>query len=218
LELIHPSYEILDCPEREALLKKIEKIGRIAYKSEDKITEDSASRFVKMIMKNNHLSVIEHENISIKFITSRDVSHELVRHRLISVVQESQRYINYNKKGIQFIIPDWLMISPGEYTKNSSLTFMTECDKVWLKLLLGSEETYNKFINLKWKPEQARDILPNATKTELIVTANIREWLYIFTLRTASDAFSKMKQIMIPLLQELKIKLPEFFEEIKIGE
>lgn len=216
--LIKPSYEIIDCPEREVVLKKIEKVGRTCYKSEEKITDDSASRFVRMLVKNRHEAMIEHESITVKFITNRSVSHELVRHRLASFGQESQRYVSYNKKGIQFVIPDWTkgVIAEGEY-KECPFDYFPDV-KIWFDSLLQAERNYNNLINLKWKPEQARDILPNATKTEIVVTANLREWRHIFQLRTTPQAFSQMRQVMIPLLQELQEKLPEIFEDINLDE
>jgi thymidylate synthase (FAD) len=215
--LVNPSYEILDIPERQKALKKIERIGRTCYASEDRISDDSASKFIKMLIQKNHGAMLEHESISVKFIINRSVANELVRHRICSFAQESQRYCAYNKKGLAFIIPDWITtLSPGEYTK-SSLPITSESSMLWLRTIMHDEEVYNTFLNLHhWKPEQARDILPNATKTEIVVTTNIREWRLIFQLRTAPDAFSQMRQVMKPLLAELKLQLPEFFDDICI--
>ncbi|MBD3404680.1 MAG: thymidylate synthase (FAD), partial [Candidatus Lokiarchaeota archaeon] len=115
MQLIKPSYEILSCPDA-SILKLIEMAGRVCYKSEDKITDDSAPKFCRMILSRQHESVIEHASMTVRFVVDRGFTHELVRHRLASFSQESTRYCNYSKKGIQFIIPPWLDIEPGNYS------------------------------------------------------------------------------------------------------
>ena len=99
--LTKPAVEIIDMDEYPAILKKIEKIGRVCYKSEDRITEDSAEKFIANILKRGHESVIEHETVTVKVTCDRGVTHEIVRHRVASYSQESTRYCNYSKDKFQ---------------------------------------------------------------------------------------------------------------------
>lgn len=208
--LIRPSFEILTKIDRTEILKSIEKYGRTCYKSESKITDESASKFVKSIIERGHLSVIEHASVTVKIICDRGVSHELVRHRLASYSQESTRYVNYNNKGLTFIIPPLSIIEPGEYNSdclgNDSLI-----DSYWYIAMSNTEIIYNKLIELGQKPEEARSVLPNSTKTEIIMTANLREWLHVFKMRCDTAAHPQMREIMIPLHDEFKKLLPEIF-------
>lgn len=201
MEIINPSYEILDELAQEKILKKIEACGRTAYKSEDKITQGSAERFVEAIIKRGHESVIEHVNLSIKFICDRGVTHELVRHRLVSYTQESTRYCNYANKGMTFINPPFFEKDSYEYV-------------LWEKRMMQVEKDYNVLINRGKTPQEARSILPNCLKTEIVATTNLREWRHILKLRTAPEAHPQMREIMIPLLEELKEKLPVIFDDI----
>jgi len=215
--LIKPYYEIITKVDHSMLLN-IERAGRVCYKSEDKITDGSAELLIKKIIKSGHESVLEHQSITVKFCVDRGVSHELVRHRLCSFSQESTRYVNYSKKGVYFIIPPWVDIEPGtydlsmKYPANISIT-----DMAWLYWMLNTEHHYNSCINLGWLPQQARSILPNSLKAELFMTANLREWRHIFKLRTAKSAHPQMREVMIPLLTELKQYYPCVFEDIGVN-
>jgi len=202
MEIINQSYEILDDINQEQILKKLELCGRTAYKSEDKITEDSANRFIKSLIDKGHESVIEHVSLSVKFITDRGVSHELVRHRLVSYTQESTRYCNYAKKGMIFIRPPFFVADTFEYI-------------LWQNRMRQVEEHYNKLIKEGFTPQQARCILPNCLKTEIVTTANLREWRHILKLRTSPEAHPQIRELMLPLLEELKEKLPVIFGDIK---
>ncbi|HAV10514.1 MAG TPA: FAD-dependent thymidylate synthase [Dehalococcoidia bacterium] len=202
MEILNPGYEIIDSLNYDAILKKIEQCGRVSYKSEDRITPDSAEKFVRNILKSGHESVIEHHSITIKFICDRGVSHELVRHRIASFTQESTRYVNYTKKRFAVIKPP-------------ASSFKDENDyEYWKATNLQCEKTYFSMIDSGHTPEQARMFLPTCLKTELVVTANLREWRHILQLRTARDAHPQMREIMIPLLAELTQRLPVFFEDI----
>jgi len=213
MKLIKPGYEILSEIDRETILKRIEIAGRTCYKSEKKITEESASKFVKGIVKAGHLSVIEHVNIIVKFICDRGVTHELVRHRLASYSQESTRYCNYSG-GVTFIIPLWLYddIPEGEYKKcpdNWGTPFTASM--LWFSSMLELEGLYIRLLKEGWKPQQARSVLPNSLKTEIVTTCNLREWKHIFNLRCSEKAHSQIREIMIPLREELKSILPEIY-------
>jgi thymidylate synthase (FAD) len=212
--LIKPSYEIITRIDRGAMLQRIEAAGRTCYKSEDKITADSASSFVKRIIKSGHESVIEHESISVRFIVDRGVSHELVRHRLAAFSQESTRYCDYQGDGICFIIPKWIYVDPGQWTETVDqwpYRILNEIDLAWVMAMLQAEYAYNKFRNLGWSPQLARIVLPNSLKTEIVMTANLREWRHVLKLRTSKAAHPQMREVMVPLLEELALQLPEIF-------
>jgi thymidylate synthase (FAD) len=190
----------------------LERIGRVCYKSENRITEDSATKFIKSIVARNHLSVIEHCVVTIRFITNRGVSHELVRHRIASFSQESTRFCNYNKQNhLEFIIPHWLDVKEGVFSYNDLIPGSLAHEQIFLYSLLMAEEAYNSLIIGGKKPEDARDILPIDVKTEIVVTANLREWLLICNLRTAKAAHPNMRQVMSMVLDALQSKYPEIF-------
>jgi len=205
MRIIEPIFIFESSINRDEILKHIEKSGRTAYKSEDKITEDSASEFVKMIMNREHLSVIEHSFITVRVICDRGVSHEIVRHRLASYTQESTRFCNYTKGKFGSEIT---VIKPCFWDENS------EEYKVWSDTIDYIENSYNKLIFLGVKPQEARSILPNSLKTEIVITMNLREWLHFFKLRTAKNAHPQMREIAIPLLKEFQKILPEIFNTI----
>ena len=199
------SYEILSEIDSEKMMKNIEIAGRTCYKSEDKITMDSATKFVEMIVKRGHLTVIEHEKLTVRFVFDRGISHEIVRHRLASFSQESTRYVNYtkDKQGSEISV-----IDIREHVKT------LEAYEVWLEAMDAAEKYYFKLIELGETPQIARSVLPNSTKTEIVVTANLREWCLILTQRIASAAHPQIREVMRPLLDELKTKLPAIFNSV----
>jgi len=218
MRLIKPSFEILTPIDRSQILKAIEVAGRTCYKSEDKITDDSASKFVEMIVGRGHLSVVEHQTVSVKFICDRGVSHELVRHRIASFSQESTRYCNYSKdkfdNQLTFIIPSWSKIEPGEGDQ-SNFGLHSHGEILWLNAMQNSQGIYNSLIQAKWSPQEARSVLPNSLKTEIVVTANLREWREIFRQRCSPAAHLQMRELMIPLRGEFQKILPEIFGDGK---
>lgn len=206
----------------EKILTNIEKAGRTCYKSENRITAESAEKFVANLIKSGHESVIEHESISVKFICDRGVSHELVRHRLASFSQESTRYCNYSKdkfdNQLTFIIPCWLDIQNGFETTTEDIRQMRGLNPLYWQFywsLAIAETSYIELLKGEWTPQQARSVLPNSLKTEIVVTANLREWRTIFKQRTSNAAHPQMRELMCPLLEELKQKLPVIFNDIK---
>jgi thymidylate synthase (FAD) len=214
MKLIKPSYQIVSVIDRESILKNIEAYGRTCYKSEYKITSDSAVKFVEMIIRLGHESVLEHEKITVRFICDRGVSHEIVRHRLASFSQESTRYCNYSKNDeLTFIIPNWIDLEDGDYSlvKVANIVNRDTPESYWMHAMHFSEADYFDLINKGWTPQQARTVLPNSLKTEIVVTANLREWRTIFKQRTSQAAHPQMREIMCPLLAELQILLPEIF-------
>lgn len=181
----------------------IELAGRTCYKSEDKITKDSAAAFVKRIIKSGHHSVIEHVNITVRFITNRGVTHELVRHRLASYSQESTRYVNYGGSDIAFVLPVWW----AESTDVARECFKRSCH--------DAEQEYNFLLECGWQPQQAREVLPNALKTEIVVTANVREWRHIFSLRTSKAAHPQIRALMKDALSGMRLAFPVVFDDIQ---
>ena len=220
MQLIKPSHEILFISPKP--LEIIEAAGRTCYKSEDKITEGSAEKFVRMIIKRGHLSVIEHASMRVRFICDRGVTHEIVRHRLAAYSQESTRYCNY-KGGVTFIIPPWIDWKPGEYKADRIYEMNQEefqnldpyvetADIMWLNFMEKAEGIYRRLLNKGWSPQQARSVLPNSLKTEIIMTANLREWMHVFKLRASKAAHPQMRELMCPLLEEVYTKIPVLFE------
>lgn len=235
MNLIHPSHVQLSSVPALELLQDIERAGRVCYKSEERITEVSAPAFVRSLISRGHESVLEHRSLSVHITCDRGVSHELVRHRLASYSQESTRYCNYAKKGLTFIIPPWCHgIEEGEYriqvdqdpSKLPTLEFrdrdddafqsvqILECNALWLCAMHEAESNYLGLLEQGWTPEQARSVLPNSLKTEVVMTANIREWRHVFTLRAAKAAHPQMKQIMRSMLSEFACRYPELFEDV----
>lgn len=228
MQLLKPSHEIKSVltyhlsddefarnPEDSLLL--LEEAGRTCYKSEEFMHRDSSKKFVKMILENGHESVLEHSALCVKFICDRGVTHELVRHRLIAFSQESTRYCNYAKKGITFVIPLWCTrIKPGVYVSPHPNPEWNEFDANWFRAMYDAETHYNYLSVLGWSPQQARTILPNSLKTEIVCTANFREWRHIFKLRTSPKAHPQMRELMIPFLTECKKLIPVVFDDIKV--
>jgi thymidylate synthase (FAD) len=205
MKIIESTFIIESSINGDEILKHLEKAGRTAYKSEDKITEDSSYKFVEKIMNHEHLSVIEHSFITVRVICDRGVSHEIVRHRLASYTQESTRYCNYaqGKFGNEITV-----IKPCFWDENS------EEYKIWAETIKHIENSYNKLIALGATPQEARSILPNSLKTEIVITMNLREWLHFFRLRTSPNAHSQMREIAVPLLKEFQKRIPVIFEGI----
>jgi len=213
--LIKPSVEILAWSAAD--LSLIETAGRACYKSEMSTDPVLRNSFIERLITRGHESVIEHSMLSVRFICDRGVSHELVRHRLASFSQESTRYCNY-KNGVTFIIPPWVDIEPGEYKGVSFLQNFDSAAYYWLEHMIHSETSYLDLLDEGNSPQQARGVLPNATKTELIMTANFREWRHIFKLRTAKAAHPQMRELTIPLLEEVKKLIPVIFDDILVEE
>jgi len=212
MKIIEPYYRILTPIDREMILKNIEYIGRVCYKSEDKITEDSATMFIRTIIKNGHEAVIEHISLTIKFICDRGISHEIVRHRLASYCQESTRYCNYSKDKFDNEI---VFIAPPFYNKDEDGVVLNNKSSYWSSAMSCAEHLYLSLLKNGATPQEARSVLPNSLKTEIVMTANLREWRHFLKLRTDKAAHPQMRQLTVPLLKELQEKLPEIFSDIK---
>ncbi len=202
MKVIKAYFVIEDQIDGERFLKSLEKYGRVCYKSESKITIDSAKKLISNILKNQHESVIEHEKVTVRVICDRGVTHEIVRHRIGSYSQESTRYCDYAKAGeILYIEPIFWTTDDPKYV-------------VWKKAMEYCEASYNELMKLGATPQEARSVLPNSLKTEIIITYNLREWRHFFRLRCSKKAHPQMREIALPLLEEFKKKVPIIFDDI----
>ena len=282
MKLIKPSFEIWEQPTGlEGVYKQIEKVGRVCYKSEDKITEDSAKPFVNRMIKSGHGAMLEHgtvylfcpteeyvdsngdvqyynplekyqnnnysalvdsnegiyvttnlrvlvengwmgdlqylceptefheKRITVHFVCDRGVSHEFVRHRVMSFAQESTRYCNYSKdkfdNQVTFVIPSWCN-SLIEGSEQKYFTFEINRDEVvFMDALQNAQNSYLSLLKLGWKPQEARAVLPNSLKTELVVTGFTSDWNHFFDLRargTTGAPHPQAKELAEPLMRE----------------
>lgn len=215
MKVIQPSYQIVPpegmslFPSGIEILERLELIGRTCYKSEDKITPGSALKFANMIVhERKHHSVIEHASMTVRFIFDRGVSHELVRHRLCAFSQESTRYCNYSKDKFGNEIT---VIEPCFWEESSILY------QFWKDACETAEANYFSLLKAGAKPQEARSVLPNSLKTEIVTTANLREWRHILTLRTGAPAHPQIRQVMVPLLAEVKERIPILFADLAAG-
>lgn len=218
MRLIKSYYKIEHGLNRADILKRLELFGRVCYKSEDRITDESAAKFVRLISEKRHLSIFDHAYVSVRFVVNRGFTHELVRHRLAAYSQESTRFCNYSKVKfgghVTFIIPPFLDVEPGIYDVNDYRVWEVGTDNgLWLDSMLQCENSYHKALERGWSPQEARGLLPIDLKTEIIMTANLTEWKHVFKLRASHAAHPQMREIMIPLLAEFSIELPEIFEK-----
>lgn len=208
MKIVKAGYEILT-PITGDELVMIERAGRTCYKSEDKITQDSAEKFVSNLIKKGDEAMLEHSYLMVKFICDRGISHELVCHRLAFFVQESTRYYNYasDKNGGEITF-----IKPFFFEEDARM------EAHWTAAMEVAEKIYLELINeFGATPQEARSVLPNSVKTEVIMTANYREWrhfLYLMAARATGPAHPQMEEITVPLLHELVNRIPVVFDDI----
>lgn len=207
MQIISPSVEILGNPDSRQMLRNMEAAGRVCYKSEANIKENTAGPFLRRLVQSGHESVIEHEKLSVKIICDRGVTHEIVRHRIASYSQESTRYCNYTKdkfgNELTFIKP--LFWDEGD-----------TCYTLWKEQMASIEKGYFALIEAGATPEEARSVLPNSLKTEIVVTMNMREWRHFFRLRGSKAAHPQIREIVRLLLPKFRELLPDLFEDIVV--
>lgn len=244
MKIIEQSYQLIDFPLESMILNRLELISRVCYKSEENIEiyytctkckknfksiyyanmsfpkescdecggilEDhgTSKRFVKALIKNKHDAMLEHYTLAVKFITDRGVSHEIVRHRLASYAQESTRYCNYSHDRFNREIT---VIRPAFWSDYSSVF------QDWKSAMRIAENHYFSILKNGGTPQEARTVLPNSLKTEIVMAANIREWRHFFKLRTASDAHPQMRALAIPLLNEYQKRYNAIFGDIIVN-
>lgn len=232
MRIVKPSYEIVYFePEKDILC--IERAARLCYKSESAIKDGSAEKIIRFLIEHEHEAMLEHSRLSVIFTVDRGVSHELVRHRLASFAQESTRYCNYSNdkfgNEITVVEPIFFKDIPEERKETIRNLMDGKIDTVpegfdiqeidkryanWYTDCELAESGYFKQLELGAAPQEARAVLPNSLKTEIMVTANYREWRKIFELRTAMDAHPEIRSIMISLLSEVQKKAPVIFYDI----
>jgi len=201
MKIVKPSVKLLwVTPDSE---KRIEEAGRTCYKSEDKITNDSARQFAEQMRNRGHHAMLEHSSASFRIITDRGITHEIVRHRLASYAQESTRYCNYGmdkfKNECSFIEP------PG---------LSQEQNFCWRKACGVAEEKYFDMLLMGCSPQIARSVLPNCLKTEIVMTTNFREWRHFITLRIAKTAHPQIRPLAQSILKTLFVSAPSVFMDL----
>lgn len=204
MKIIKPYTEILTEIDETAVMMHLERCGRVCYKSEERITLESAPQFIRQIIARGHESVLEHFSITVRFVCDRGVSHELVRHRIASFSQESTRYCNYGHEGEITVIEPYFFYEKDRETDAGD----------WVTACYVAEDLYLGLVRNGSTPQEARSVLPNSLKTEVIMTANLREWRHFFWLRTAAAAHPQMRELTIPLLGKMQNALPVVFEDI----
>ena len=205
MKIIKPDVQFITPIDGATILKRLEQCGRVCYKSEDRITEGSAEKFVAGIINRGHGAVLEHCSFTVKFICDRGVSHEIVRHRLASYCQESSRYCNYSKDGfggeITVIQPCYLATCGAGY-------------QMWKEACEAAETAYFNMLNFDCSPQEARAVLPNSLKTEVVMTANIREWRHFLKLRCSPAAHPQMREVALILLEKVHALIPVCFDDV----
>lgn len=200
MKIVKQSVELLwITPQAE---KQVEIAGRTCYKSEDRMTKDSAGEFCRRMVNSGHHAMIEHASASFRIITDRGVSHEIVRHRIASFAQESTRYCNYSadKFGGEITVVE----PPG----------LGENLWVWEAVCEEAEITYMSLLREGVSPQIARSVLPTCLKTEIVMTTNFREWRHFITLRRAKAAHPQIREIAEYVLSVLKIHAPNVFYDL----
>lgn len=208
MKIIEQGFSVSQVLNGFEILKQIEDAGRTCYKSEDLITDDSCVRFAEKLINNKHEAMLEHVSVTVRAVTDRGVSHEIVRHRIASYAQESTRYCNYSKgkfgNEITVIKPVFWADDSDEYC-------------LWHSGCLIAEEMYLKLLSYGASPQEARSVLPNSLKTEIVMTMNLREWRHFFELRalgTAGKPHPQMRALAISILNYFVTDIPIIFDDI----
>ncbi len=206
MKVLKPHIAIMEAEDYAKMKRKVELAGRTCYKSEENITEESADKLILSLLKRGHESVLEHASVTVRVICDRGVTHEIVRHRIASYSQESTRYCNYSKDKfggeITFIEPCFLEVGTKGY-------------ELWEKSCKESEKTYFEMIDYGMTPQEARSVLPNSLKTEIVMTLNMRSWRNFFKLRCAKDAHPQMREVANMIFECFKLNYPVFVSDLE---
>lgn len=243
MRIVRAGYSIID-PDiddpdaRVRICRLLERAGRVCYKSENRILDETGEKFVAKLIQNQHDAMLEHAKMTVIFTVDRGVSHELVRHRIASFAQESTRYCNYSKDkfGNEITVIEPVFFRDISEETKSTIHKMTDGDSItryevlkydsndivqqyihWYSACRKAEKNYFKMLENGSTPQEARDVLPTSLKTDIVMTANFREWRHIFRLRAAGvtgKPHPQMLEIMVPLLNECREKLPVLFSDI----
>ena len=217
MKIVEPSFEIMVCPTQEQIVSVLALAARNCYKSEGRSCYKDDLKLLKTCWDNRHYSIFEHVSLTIRFVSCRGFTHELVRHRLAVYSQESTRYCNYSagcfNNEITVLRPYWeedARSSADAWGKNTS-----EMLSLWFNHMQNTEKVYLRLIELGLPPQAARGVLPIDLKTEVVMTCNLREWHYIIGLRGLNPAaHPDMHRLMLPLLDELHIRVPIVFDDL----
>lgn len=216
MRTVEAHVEFINPPEYAVVLNTIERVGRTCYKSEDKMTEDSAEGFVRRLIQRGHEAMIEHGSVTLCFINDRGISHEEVRHRIASFGQESTRYCNYSKDKFDGEVT-YIDIERGMELDAtvSKLPYEVKLAIIheWMVACLDAERHYLRMLELGATPQIARSVLNTSTKTEICITMNFREWRHFIRLRNDTAAHPQMREVAQQALDMLYEKYPVFFEE-----
>ena len=184
--------------------KLIENAGRTAYLSFGKQKEGSEKRFIRMLIKSGHLSVLEHAYATFRITGgSRAFTHQLVRHRLCAFTQQSQRFVD--ESSFHYIEPD-------------SIRSNREAHELFLRFIQNSRDIYSKLQELGVQNEDARFVLPNAIESQIVITTNFREWRHIIELRGSPEAQWEIKRMAIEVLRLLRNHAPTAFGDFEIND
>ena len=205
MKIINADVEFITPVDGATILKRLEQCGRVCYKSEAKITDTSAPAFVAGIIKRGHEAVLEHCSFTVKFICDRGVSHEIVRHRLAAYCQESTRYCNYSKD----VFGNEITVIRPSYMRPGMKDF-----QIWERAMNACEDAYFDLLDYGCTPQEARSVLPNSLKTEVVMTADIREWRHFLKLRCSPAAHPQMREVALILLEKVHALIPVCFDDI----
>ncbi len=213
MKLIKPKVEILDQLVGKQIINRIATVARTCYKSESSSTSSKDEALIKRLIESKHEAVLEFVDVTVKFTCSRAIAQEITRHRMASYAMESQRYCAYNKDRfnheITYIIPSHTNYDEGEYSLKYEVA-----NGPFINSLLYSEKAYFDLIEDGWKAQEARDVLPNATKTEINMKANLREWRHFFKLRCHSTAHPDIRVLALDLLKKMHEQIPIVFDDL----
>lgn len=207
MKIVKPWVEI---PEIDGIkiMRTLERAAKQCYRSQGNITDESYDHFLRNCISRGHESVLEHEKITVRIYSDIGSYKDLTRHRHASFSVESTRYCNYSKDKF-----------------GSEISFIDPCHiedeemyKIWKETMENIEKNYNLMAEKGALPDQLRMMLPHSTAAEYVMTANIREWRHIFSLRAVKHTHPTVQQIMIPLLLHLKKEMPALFDEIEYNE
>jgi thymidylate synthase (FAD) len=222
MRIIEPGFELLFTEQLNDITKRLERIARTCYKSEDRISEGSDLKLIQTLLSRKHFPMFDHVSISVRVICDRGVTHEIVRHRIAAYAQESTRFCNYSKarfgNHLTFIKPCFFPDIPcGEFDGPKDFEErLSPAEVNWLAAISESEHRYINLLNLGCKPEEARSVLPNSLKTEIVMTLDLTAWHHFFELRTGKAAHPQMREIAIPMLEEFKANVPLVFDDIEV--
>jgi len=208
MKLIEPKIEIENVDYKK-IMKNLERACRTCYRSEEKISEESYKTLLKNCITRGHESILEHEKITVRLTCDIGVYKDLTRHRHASFSIESTRYCNYGKDKFDNEI---------KFIKPVNLNEGTEAYNEWYKICNFIEEAYIKMSKIGATPDQMRMILPHSTAAEVTMTANIREWKHILSLRCTKHTHPAVEQVMIPILLHFKKNMPEIFDAVEYDE